>query len=74
MKASLKEQREHNKGCARLLLSFFTVFCVRAVVTPLFIKNERHTIPAEWSGGQPFTFIYRDVFVFGIRIIRYQTP
>jgi hypothetical protein len=46
---------------------------LRGLTIPLLIKNRVITIPHRWSGN-PTVYSYREVFVFGFRIIRYQQP
>jgi len=69
-----ERKRRQRRQTWKWWFSFFMFFCLRGLLTPLLIRNQNYMIIHDWDVDSPRVFRYREVFVFGIRIIRYQLP
>jgi hypothetical protein len=62
-----KEQKAANAALKEWRQSFHNIIRFRSLLIPLSILNRVYDIP-----HTDYCFSYRDVCVFGVRIIRYQ--
>jgi len=64
---STRQQREADKALRVWRIGFFKFFKPKCLLIPFSVINSVHRVP-----HTDHIFSYRDVFVFGIRVARFQ--